>query len=262
MKRVLTRLGVVGAATVLACGLAVGMASAPALAAGCIGTNNTDVAVPDLGSADSPMVISGCPGAAAVTSRVEVHIVHPYQGDLVVSLVAPDGSAYVLQSRVGGSADNLDQTFTVNLSSEAAAGTWRLHVQDAASGDAGFINTWTLMLAAAATCSQTNATAYTIPDNGTVTSNVAITCTGPASTASTVAVNITHTYSGDLVISLVAPDGSVYILRNRSGGSADNVVQTFTINLSGEVRTGTWGLRVQDASPADVGRINSWTLSV
>ena len=71
-----------------------------------------------------------------------------------------------------------------------------------------------------------------------------------------------HTYVGDLVVSLIAPDGTAYVLRNRSGGSADNINQTFTVNLSSEVRNGTWKLRVQDAASLDTGYINSWTLTV
>ncbi|HEY0636788.1 MAG TPA: proprotein convertase P-domain-containing protein [Pseudonocardiaceae bacterium] len=87
-------------------------------------------------------------------------------------------------------------------------------------------------------------------------------CTGNGSTGAQVPVNIVHTYRGDLVVSLVAPDGSVYTLLNRSGGSADNVNQTFTVNLSSEARNGTWRLRVRDAAGADVGYINSWSLSL
>ncbi|GHJ44311.1 hypothetical protein Cs7R123_16530 [Catellatospora sp. TT07R-123] len=263
MKKVLARLAVVGAATVLAGGLAVGVAPGAALAAGCVGTNNTDVNVPDLGTAESTIVISGCAGNAAAASTVEVHIVHAYRGDLVVSLVAPSGTVYVLQSRQGGSADNVDQTYTANLSAQAANGTWRLRVQDAAATDAGFVNTWTLTLAVTPLCSRTNDTDTTVPDNGTVTSTLAVAgCAGNASATATVALNIVHTYSGDLVVSLVAPDGSVYVLQNRQGGSADNIVKTLTVNLSSEVRNGTWSLRVQDASPADKGYLNSWTLSL
>ena len=40
---------------------------------------------------------------------------------------------YNLHNRTGGSADNIDQTFTVNLSSETANGTWNLRVRDACS---------------------------------------------------------------------------------------------------------------------------------
>ena len=75
-------------------------------------------------------------------------------------------------------------------------------------------------------------------------------------------VDIEHTYIGDLVVTLVAPDGSTYVLHNRAGGSADNIIQTYTVNLSSEVRNGTWTLRVQDAATADTGRIDSWTLTL
>jgi aminopeptidase S len=113
---------------------------------GCSGTNGTDVTIADNSTVESPITISGCTGSASATATVEVHIVHTYIGDLVVSLVAPDGSTYVVHNRAGGSADNINQTYTVNLSSEAANGTWTLRVQDAAAGDAGRIDTWTLTL--------------------------------------------------------------------------------------------------------------------
>ncbi|WP_425480666.1 proprotein convertase P-domain-containing protein [Lysobacter silvisoli] len=74
-------------------------------------------------------------------------------------------------------------------------------------------------------------------------------------------MNIVHTYRGDLVVDLVAPDGSVYNLHNRAGGSADNLVQTYTRNLSTEALNGTWKLRVRDAATLDTGYINSWSIT-
>ncbi|WP_117215483.1 M28 family metallopeptidase [Allorhizocola rhizosphaerae] len=115
-------------------------------APGCSGTNGTDVTIPDLSTVESSITIAGCSGNASATSAVEVHIVHTYKGDLIVNLVAPDGTLYLLHNRAGGSADNIDQTFSVNLSSEASNGTWRLRVRDAASADTGYINSWTLTL--------------------------------------------------------------------------------------------------------------------
>ncbi len=112
----------------------------------CSGSNPNDVAIPDLSTVESSILISGCGGNAAANSTVEVHIVHTYRGDLVVNLVAPDGTLYLLHNRAGGSADNIDQVFTVNLSGEVADGTWRLRAQDAASIDTGRIDTWTLNL--------------------------------------------------------------------------------------------------------------------
>ncbi|UQU62053.1 M4 family metallopeptidase [Couchioplanes caeruleus] len=113
---------------------------------GCSGGNDTDVAIPDNTTVTSTIAISGCTVTPSVTSTVEVHVVHTYIGDLVVSLVAPDGTAYTLHNRAGGSTDNIDQTYAVNLSGEAADGTWTLRVQDAAAIDTGYINSWKLSL--------------------------------------------------------------------------------------------------------------------
>ncbi|MET7426595.1 M4 family metallopeptidase [Dactylosporangium sp. NPDC005555] len=115
-------------------------------APGCSGTNGNDVAIPDNTTVTSTIVISGCARNASATSSVNVAIYHTYRGDLVVDLVAPDGSVYNLANRTGGSADNIIQNFSVNLSSEAANGTWTLRVRDAATLDTGRIDTWTLTL--------------------------------------------------------------------------------------------------------------------
>jgi aminopeptidase S len=104
------------------------------------------VPIPDLSTVESPITIAGCTGNASTTATVEVHLQHTYIGDLVVTLIAPDGSTYPLHNRAGGGTDNLDHTYTLNLSSEPANGTWRLRVQDAASADVGRIDSWTLNL--------------------------------------------------------------------------------------------------------------------
>ncbi|MFI6760960.1 S8 family peptidase [Micromonospora sp. NPDC050417] len=115
-------------------------------APGCTQTNGNDLTIPDNSTVESSITISGCARNGRTNATVAVNIVHTYKGDLVVSLIAPDGSAYVLHNRAGGSTDNINQTFTVNLSSEPANGTWKLRVQDAATLDTGYLNSWTLAL--------------------------------------------------------------------------------------------------------------------
>ena len=61
-------------------------------------------------------------------------------------------------------------------------------------------------------------------------------------------------------VDLVAPDGSLYNLHNRSGGSADNLVGTYPLDLSGESLNGTWKLRVNDNYTYDDGYINRWSV--
>jgi subtilisin family serine protease len=113
---------------------------------GCSGTNPADVAIPDNNTnVSSGITISGCDRAASATTRAEVHIMHTWRGDLVIDLIAPDGTAYRLKnSSFFDSADNVNATYTVNASSENANGAWQLRVRDVFSGDTGFIDSWTL----------------------------------------------------------------------------------------------------------------------
>ncbi|WP_329334518.1 M4 family metallopeptidase [Streptomyces sp. NBC_00663] len=106
--------------------------------------NTADVSIPDNGAAvTSSITVSGRTGNAPSNLQVAVDIVHTYIGDLQVQLVAPDGSAYTLKAYgTGGSADNINTTYTVNASSEVANGTWKLRVQDNAAIDTGYINSW------------------------------------------------------------------------------------------------------------------------
>ncbi|MGW4646820.1 S8 family peptidase [Kitasatospora sp. NPDC004289] len=107
-----------------------------------------------------------------------------------------------------------------------------------------------------------NAADYAIADNSTVESPVTVSgVSGNAPAALKVEVDIKHTYKGDLKVELVAPDGSAYLIKNfGDGGSADNVIGTFTVNASSEVANGVWKLRVADNAAADVGKIDRWAL--
>ena len=109
-------------------------------------TNGTDVNIPDNNSTGvtSSIAVSGRSGNAPSNAQVAVNIVHTYKGDLIVDLIAPDGSVYVLHNRTGGSANNINSTYTVNLSSEALNGSWKLRVNDNAGGDTGYINSWSV----------------------------------------------------------------------------------------------------------------------
>jgi subtilisin-like proprotein convertase family protein len=131
-----------------------------------------------------------------------------------------------------------------------------------------------------------------IPDNVSagVTSAIPVSGISPstlsANTIVSVKLNLTHTYDGDLAISLIAPSGNTIYLSNRRGGGGDNFINTvFTMSastlisagaapftgsykpdgnfasLSGNVN-GTWTLRVQDLASVDTGRIRDWSITI
>ncbi|MEH6421132.1 S8 family serine peptidase, partial [Pseudomonas sp. CGJS7] len=91
-------------------------------------TNGTDYNIPDNNATgvSSSIAVSGRTGNAPNNAQVTVNILHPYKGDLIVDLIAPDGSVYNIHNRTGSNGDNVSGTFTVNLSSEALNGTWKL----------------------------------------------------------------------------------------------------------------------------------------
>ena len=104
-----------------------------------------------------------------------------------------------------------------------------------------------------------------IPDNNAtgITSNLAVTGNGTVSSLS-LSLNINHTFRGDLVVTLIAPDNSTFVVSNRAGGSADNIIitnQAITA-FNGKTAAGTWRLKVQDLAAVDVGNLNSWSLNI
>nr|WP_243746064.1 PKD domain-containing protein [Tahibacter aquaticus] len=107
-------------------------------------SNPADFSITDFATVDSPITVSGRSGNAPSNASVTVAIVHTYQGDLKVDLVAPDGTLYNIHNRTGAGTDNINKTVTLNLSSETLNGTWKLRVNDNGPGDTGKIDSWSI----------------------------------------------------------------------------------------------------------------------
>jgi subtilisin-like proprotein convertase family protein len=77
-------------------------------------------------------------------------------------------------------------------------------------------------------------------------------------------LNITHSFRGDLVVTLISPGGTQLIVSNRAGAGADNLVITnqAIAAFNGQTAAGTWQLRVQDLASADTGTLDSWSLTI
>ncbi|ROU07454.1 PKD domain-containing protein [Lysobacter enzymogenes] len=173
-----------------------------------------------------------------------------------------DGS---IASRSWDFGDGTTSTATSPSKTYSAAGTYtvKLTVTD----NAGASNTKTATVTVGSSSgpqTYTNGADANIPDNNAtgVTSSISVAGrTGNAPTNAQVAVNIVHTYQGDLIVDLIAPDGSVYNLHNRTGSGTDNINRTYTVNLSSEALNGTWRLRAADRASVDTGRIDSWSIT-
>jgi subtilisin-like proprotein convertase family protein len=104
-----------------------------------------------------------------------------------------------------------------------------------------------------------------IPDNNAtgVTSNLPVSGNGNVASLA-LSLNITHTFRGDLVVTLIAPSGTQFVVSNRAGGSADNIIITnqAITTFNGQPAAGTWRLKIQDLAAQDVGTLNSWSLLI
>ncbi|ANZ37615.1 serine protease [Lentzea guizhouensis] len=110
----------------------------------------------------------------------------------------------------------------------------------------------------------TNDTDTAIPDANSVTSPITIAeCNGKATSTATVKVAIKHTYRGDLELALIAPSGTVKLLKTASSNdSTDDINATYPVNVATEDANGTWQLQVRDLYRQDTGHIDSWTLDL
>jgi serine protease len=106
-----------------------------------------------------------------------------------------------------------------------------------------------------------NTTNVDIPDNGStgVISNIDVVSDSSANTIK-IAVDIKHTYIGDLIAEVLFPDGTKTVLHNRTGGSADNLIKTYTLDAGNRAAESTWKLKVRDLARSDVGYIDSWSV--
>ena len=201
-------------------------------------------------------------------------------GSIAAGATAP-GTAYQFQVAAGVPCGTLI-TFTMTMTSAqgvSATRTLQLQVGQAVVGSP---TTFTYSGAPVA-----------IPDNGTAVATLTVPGALTVGDINLNLINITHTFIGDLVVQLVAPDGTNIPLINRlpnGGGSNgnDNFTNTIlddeAVNLiqaqsgvvtnasfkpanplagfDGKVGNGIWTLRILDQAGADIGTITAWSLTI
>ena len=160
------------------------------------------------------------------------------------------------------------------LHGNSTKGDWKLRVQDLARLDVGTLNRWALEFTTVAQppgpIVLEEAPGTHIPDNDPAGIQQILSTNASGKVGSVeVSVDITHTWIADLQISLRSPAGSEVILHDQTGGSADDVVKTYTEattpaldSLVGQPIAGDWQLGVSDEVGQDVGKLNTWRLVI
>lgn len=209
--------------------------------------------------------------------KVQVDITHTYIGDLVVRLVGPDNVQVDLHRRSGGSNNDINETYDAANNPVLEAfigaeikGVWSLKVTDLARRDLGQLNKWSIEaeVIGERTSRHESTPAVSIPDNQPAGIEDVIEISDAATiNGLSVEVDITHTWIGDLNLSLIGPAGDEVVLHSREGRSADDIQTTFTIAdtpelavFNGKQASGTWKLRVSDHANQDTGKLNRWAI--
>jgi M6 family metalloprotease-like protein len=239
-------------------------------------------AIPDNNTAGISDTITVPESVTIAYLKVGLDITHTYQGDLRVTLTTPWGVVVELHPKgQGGNTRDLKLTYDEamlpalsTLRGRNSQGAWKLSVQDLAAVDSGKLNSWGLDIGAAATTTgpvelkESPGTA--IPDYPAAGIERSLANTTAFAIGSVeVALDISHTYIGDLQVSLVSPAGTAVLLHDRAGGSTRDLAKTYTAatvpalaTLAGKAAAGTWKLRVVDRAAQDQGKLNSWRVVI
>ncbi|MGW5050234.1 S8 family serine peptidase [Actinokineospora sp. NPDC004072] len=177
-----------------------------------------------------------------------------------LGLQAWDGNDDVLTY----AAYNLPPGLSVNTATGVISGTpttlGTYNVTVSATDNSGPISskqfTWTIVEPPPVVC-EANSVTWPLPDLQTVQVPLGVEdCAVVNAAGSTLEVQITHTYVGDLSIKLKAPDGTLYPLKAANpGDSSDNLHAVYPVDLSSESVNGMWYVVVQDHDSGDSGTL-------
>lgn len=156
-------------------------------------------------------------------------------------------------------------------------------------GESGFSSIYNFTTANE-TCSSTTSTdtPLGIPDNNAIGVSSILNVTADKTiTDVNVTVNITHTFIGDLTLTLISPKGTSIILVTDIGDDGNNFVNTIFDNdalssinsggspfsgifkplgnlsqLNNEESLGDWKLKASDSEAQDIGQIENWSIEI
>ncbi|MBV1849409.1 proprotein convertase P-domain-containing protein [Catellatospora sp. NEAU-YM18] len=182
----------------------------------------------------------------AATDNVGVTGYDVYQGGTLATSVS--GTTATVTGLASGTA----YTFTVRArdaagNTSAASGAVTATTQTGGGGTRTFSSTTTVF----------------IPDPGTVDSPVTSTASGSAASSVAVTVTASHFCGQDLRLELVAPNGTVYLLKSASTGACTNYSGgTYTATGVSAPAAGTWKLRVTDTRSWNFGNVSGWSVTL
>lgn len=195
---------------------------------------------------------------------IDIGAVAGWSGEVEVGVDIAPALDYELSSNVANAGESI--TLTVYTDSDTDWGTYAIQVSglDTETGEltGAAAGTLTVIPADLLDFPYENNTSMAIPDNSPagITSVISVPEQGVIFDTE-VSVNITHTWRGDLIVRVISPAGTERTLHNRDGGSASDLIQTWSLDtFNGESMNGDWTLFVSDNAGLDTGTLNGWSM--
>ncbi|MGM0555839.1 MAG: proprotein convertase P-domain-containing protein [Myxococcota bacterium] len=187
------------------------------------------------------------------------------------TITFPSGDSYITVTGYENSGDG--NSYLLDLYEVDVCGNGIVETgEDCDAGPSGSVICSTSCTLNPATATASNSPAVAIPDNDPAGVSDTLSVSGCTTiAATTVDVDISHTYQGDLTITVTSPNGTDVILWNNDGGSSDDVIGNFPDDFApdeslsafdGETGDGTWTLTVEDGGAGDDGTLNSWGVNL
>lgn len=195
---------------------------------------------------------------------IDIGAVAGWSGEVEVAVDIDPALDHELSSNVANAGESI--TLTVYTDSDTDWGTYAIQVSglDTETGEltGAAAGTLTVIPADLLDFPYENNTSMAIPDNNPagITSVISVPEQGVIFDTE-VSVNITHTWRGDLIVRVISPAGTERTLHNRDGGSASDLIQTWSLDtFNGESMNGDWTLFVSDNAGLDTGTLNGWSM--
>jgi subtilisin-like proprotein convertase family protein len=229
------------------------------------------------------------------TGDITAQYQNPNTGDITPLALNPviqclDSTSYGPAGISLGNSSAMGMTFFVRFATpQTAVGTYSYAVGSDISDRIRTVATSIQLVGSPTTYDSTDVPMF-LPDLSTVTSDSPIVPPLPAGQVIgrvTVTLDLVHTWDGDLAITLISPNNTRIPLSLNNGFSGDNYTNTtfsdlgplpifagsppFTgtfrpelplSGLNGQDPAGIWQLEIEDTAGADVGTLNSWSLTI
>ena len=206
-------------------------------------------------------------GTASISGTVTLQGMSDHSG--VTVQILPGGDTVV--TGADGSYE-FSGLYAATYSVTAFADGWSLADIEAVLADGEILSDQDMVLTQVLDVSECSTPGLAIPDDDEA--GISDVINMPYSAGETVSlvevfVDVTHTWQGDLLVTLTSPEGTTVTLHNLTGSSADDIYGWYPADLEpfddlavfgGETLGGDWTLSVSDNANNDTGIFNEWCL--